>query len=181
MNFKNGTDKENLNPFICVLRNIFLTLLLQNISFRLFHFQEYMVLILEEKKYGYGWFVEAYRRRKAELLTLSLTPLLQGLQNGLICDQVVNKMSLEQFCIINMGFHFLVYFILKNTRAIPLLRINIYCLHYLYGLGHLVFAVSTKDTVLPFVCSGFPYFLLVYNIYVYLKFFTTPYIKFSMS
>jgi len=38
MNFMNGADKENLNLFICVLGKIVLTLSLQNILFRRFHF-----------------------------------------------------------------------------------------------------------------------------------------------
>jgi hypothetical protein len=41
--------------------------------------------------------------------------------------------------------------------------------------------VSKKDTVLPFVGSGFSYFLPVYNLYVYIKPLTTSYVKISMS
>ena len=79
-----------------------------------------MVLTLEEKKYDCRSFVEAYLQRKADLLSLSLTLLAQGLQNGRACNRVVKKMSLEQVCIINMGFHFLVYLILTKLRAISL-------------------------------------------------------------
>jgi hypothetical protein len=64
-----------------------------------------MVLMLEEK------FMSTDRLRKLtdreKQSDFLLTLLAQGLQNGLACNQVVNKMSLEQVYIINMGFHFL--------------------------------------------------------------------------
>jgi hypothetical protein len=64
-----------------------------------------MVIMLEEKLYEYESFEEAYWQRKAELLSFLLTLLAQGLQNGLACNQVVNKMSLEQVYIPYFSIH----------------------------------------------------------------------------
>jgi len=92
-------------------------------------------------------------------------------------------MSLEQIYIINMGFHFLVYLILTKLWAISLLKIKIYCLHYLHGLGQLAFPVSKKDTVLLFVGRVFHIFFqfITCMFYVYINPFTTTYIMIRMS